>query len=966
MRRTIITATVLTSATISLLVWFQHSRATPSAPPPRVLEARLSSASYAPLDVHRASAPSGERALEERLARSVAENPGDPGTLNDLAATELALGDVADAAEHAARALELSPSHQSAAFNWALALEKLCNRPMAIEAWEAYLRLDSRSGWADEARLHLAHFREPRPNWKEDGAELRTDASEATVRRIVQAYPQRSRAKALNELLPSWIAKGDAADLVLLRRIAAVRETSGDPFLRDAVEYAAADRTHVADGISAYGAAAAAEGTMRMEDAGARYTDAAKKLRNADPPVAIAALVRAASSDNYAGRNDALRDKLAEADELLAASGRRYPSMAAEIAWVRGLDCLRAGRPNDALALWRGALADVRRVGEREHEASITSLIASNMEGIADPTEAELLRRDALRRLDDLNAESRPMYLAYLETGTNSLRAGRPRVSLSFLDAARAIGRADNNAMYVADAEAWRALALVDIGRIPDATDAVAAARAELPSIETPGFRERTLGNLAFIAGRIGTKQDPQRAVEAFDEAVAIWKRKDWHQHVASVYVARGEAHEAAGNRSAAEADFRASIAEMEGQRQNLTEPAMRISYFERSDGAFVRLIRLLVDERRFDEALSVAEQKRARALLDRIGSGGTASPLTADEVAARVGGDVGLLEVALLDRGAELFLVHRGRIMHARSTASREEIETVVNRHLAAIAADDLPAVRRDGRWLFEQLVRPAAAQLPRGANLVIVPDGILQMLPFATLVAADGAFLIDRYALTTAPSASVFLRERKPSNGEEAIAVVQPAPSGYMPLPKALNDAASFSRTWSHSRLFVGLDCGPSCFLDETSRATLVHYSGHALTDSYRPSQSALVFESATGEPAMLTAETIARSHLESSPLIVLAACSTARGRLRRNEGIDSLASAFLQAGARGVVATLWDVDDAAASRLFRAFHQHLRAGARASDALRDAQRSLMHGTDSSGRRVSSWGGAVIIGIL
>jgi CHAT domain-containing protein len=96
----------------------------------------------------------------------------------------------------------------------------------------------------------------------------------------------------------------------------------------------------------------------------------------------------------------------------------------------------------------------------------------------------------------------------------------------------------------------------------------------------------------------------------------------------------------------------------------------------------------------------------------------------------------------------------------------------------------------------------------------------------------------------------------------------------------------------------------------------------------------------------------------------LIVLAACSTGRGKLRRNEGIDSLAAAFLQAGARGVVATLWDVEDRSSAALFDAFHEHLRVGERPVDALRNAQRTLLRGTDPALRKPGVWGSVFVTG--
>jgi CHAT domain-containing protein len=497
----------------------------------------------------------------------------------------------------------------------------------------------------------------------------------------------------------------------------------------------------------------------------------------------------------------------------------------------------------------------------------------------------------------------------------------------------------------------------------------VAAAQREARQVTTPDWKLSVNADSDFAAGRIAqADEQPARAIADYTSAIEIWKKNDWHLHLANGFVARGDAYLAAGNRAAAEGDFSAAIAEMEAQRADLEEPAMRIAYFEHAERAFEQLIGLLIDDGRVIEALSVGERKRARFLLDQIAAdgGGRAIPLDGDALTASVLGRTAILEITLLDRGAELWLVQGGRVVHARSTASRQAIEESVVRHLTALTSDDETTTMREGRWLFDQLVAPVAAQLPPGADLVIVPDGALQALPFVTLVTSEGNYLIDRYTLTTTPSASVFLRSPSKARGDALLAVAEPAPRNFELLPAAASETRYIARLYQRGRAVVGDEMTPAGFLETASRSALVHFAGHATAGTRRTSQSALQFESSDGPALELTAEAIGRSRLRAHPLIVLAACGTARGMLRRNEGVDSIAAAFLQAGARGVVATLWDVDDNASARLFRSFHQHLRDGARAADALRDTQRSLLHSSDPIERRPSTWGSAVVIGTL
>ena len=86
---------------------------------------------------------------------------------------------------------------------------------------------------------------------------------------------------------------------------------------------------------------------------------------------------------------------------------------------------------------------------------------------------------------------------------------------------------------------------------------------------------------------------------------------------------------------------------------------------------------------------------------------------------------------------------------------------------------------------------------------------------------------------------------------------------------------------------------------------------------------------------------------NHLQlDAELVVLSACETAIGENRGGEGLMSLARAFLQAGARSVLASLWKVDDLSTSELMIRFYRHLLDGESKVDALRFAQMELASG--------------------
>ncbi len=94
---------------------------------------------------------------------------------------------------------------------------------------------------------------------------------------------------------------------------------------------------------------------------------------------------------------------------------------------------------------------------------------------------------------------------------------------------------------------------------------------------------------------------------------------------------------------------------------------------------------------------------------------------------------------------------------------------------------------------------------------------------------------------------------------------------------------------------------------------------------------------------EDGLLTALDIASFDLEGTELVILSACGTGLGPIHRGEGVFGLQRAFLLAGARSVVMSLWDADDRETAQLMSAFYSHLKRGMNKADALRRAQAEL-----------------------
>jgi CHAT domain-containing protein len=164
--------------------------------------------------------------------------------------------------------------------------------------------------------------------------------------------------------------------------------------------------------------------------------------------------------------------------------------------------------------------------------------------------------------------------------------------------------------------------------------------------------------------------------------------------------------------------------------------------------------------------------------------------------------------------------------------------------------------------------------------------------------------------------------------------------------------------------SRLFTGEEASEQrAKTEQLNRFRVIHFATHGLISQQAPLRSALVLAAgkAGGEDGFLQAREVCQLRL-SCDLVVLSACRTARGRVLSGEGVEGLASAFFYAGAKSVVASLWDVTDAGTATFMTSFYDHLAKGRSKSEALREAKLDLLRNPETAQPR--HWSPFVLIG--
>ncbi len=236
------------------------------------------------------------------------------------------------------------------------------------------------------------------------------------------------------------------------------------------------------------------------------------------------------------------------------------------------------------------------------------------------------------------------------------------------------------------------------------------------------------------------------------------------------------------------------------------------------------------------------------------------------------------------------------------------------------------------------------AARDLVGRSRRVVMATGTLARFPLDQLVLpGENAPLMVGREVTWVPSASLLAAARNAKGAEAArplLAVAQSRPLDGVALPAARREAQWLSQQFAMTDVMA--DGGIPSAAAVAARAPgyqVLHLAAHTRSGGRRPWQDAIRVGASTRNDAWLTAAEIARLKL-TTRLCVMAGCSTVGGDYTAGETLEGLATAWLAAGARTVLATHWAVNDEATSELMRGFYTRLARGSPAGAALREAQ--------------------------
>jgi CHAT domain-containing protein len=551
-------------------------------------------------------------------------------------------------------------------------------------------------------------------------------------------------------------------------------------------------------------------------------------------------------------------------------------------------------------------------------------------------------------------------------------RAGSLVRARAQVDSALAEGQRLGSPLELRDAAAVAAHLALESG---DARGALHHLPARVATETSLDWRLADLRGQALLAmGRINeARNEGEAAIKALERergslgmgplrSAYIASRAGPFSHLVAIHLARGDTTTAF--RVAASMQGR-GLAERLG---GMAEASGHIA--EVAEGERI-LLRAAVLEQKLDSLGADRESAERRAGLDRQLASARAAyeehlasraptsggrwlglvGVSLGQVQSLLGDDEALLTFLAGPERLDLFVVWRTGVLHRGVPIGERDLALRVR-----VARELLAAAHRGGEVapplaeLYDLLLAPAVAAgaLDGASRLLIVPGGPLGALPFAALWnRRTGRFLVQDRVVTYLPTVAAL--------GERSVA--EPKPEGrltiFAPLPDSLpgteREARAVARLVPGAELRLGLASDEAGFRHALEAGRPIHLASHGSSNIQNPMFSRIF----VGRPGSGLPENDGRLEVHeilllatTSSLVFLSGCETGVGTAGQSafesgSEAGSLAQAFLVAGARNVVATLWRVPDAGAADLAERFYRHLATGRSPSDALALAQR-------------------------
>ncbi|HRS54788.1 MAG TPA: CHAT domain-containing protein, partial [Bacteroidales bacterium] len=324
------------------------------------------------------------------------------------------------------------------------------------------------------------------------------------------------------------------------------------------------------------------------------------------------------------------------------------------------------------------------------------------------------------------------------------------------------------------------------------------------------------------------------------------------------------------------------------------------------------------------------------------------------NEIQNKLNKDQIIIEYTYTDSTIFIFLVSKNNFI-IKEVNIDSTFNTQVMNLLKSISCNNFSKINKNEFYkyiysaftLYKALIYPIEKNITT-ENIIIIPDGILNYIPFEILISSlpyddrleyrTLSYLIKKYTISYSYSATllynnIYKKEKAPQN------LIAFAPEYnnknftydsisflLKPLPGAINEINDISKIIK-TNMFLKDKATETQFKQNVVNYDIIHLAMHTIINNENPLYSKLVFYSPDDnkEDGFLNTYEIFNLKLNAR-LAVLSACNTGYGKLSNGEGVMSLARSFMYAGCPNIVMTLWQIEDKSSSEIMANFYKNL----------------------------------------
>ena len=333
------------------------------------------------------------------------------------------------------------------------------------------------------------------------------------------------------------------------------------------------------------------------------------------------------------------------------------------------------------------------------------------------------------------------------------------------------------------------------------------------------------------------------------------------------------------------------------------------------------------------------------------------------------------IIKYILTDSSSFVYTIGKNSLRLIQLPINPVDLKSQVSEYLLALKTVK-PEYQILSEKMYAALIAPLA--LEKAQKITIVPDSFLANIPFETLSAGNGKYLIQEHSISYAYSLKLFdIQKNINDKSQNMLGAFSPDYNLQFASASDNSDLKNLVRGGNYELrgakaevinvnsifggdLYTSGSATKSNFLANANKYDILHLAMHAVVNEDDSELSNLIFEN----DERLYLSEFYNMKLPAH-LAVLSACDTGSGEIKLGEGVQSLSRAFTYAGVKSTVMSLWPVPDKQTSIIMTDFYNNLKRGMTKDEALQKAKINYLETvSEDELKHPYYWAGFVISG--